>query len=276
LSGFFITGRLAFLLAALLLAGCAGPSQFISHSFPGGVPDGLNLPEPEKHILLIFNHGSLEEEYGDICSPTAWTVPEVVRQLSGKTVNGLDIVVYNFCSTSAGKYDAATRSGEPKVVKRVESIEALVRAFQAAGVPPHQIFLVGHSAGGWASLLAARRQHVKFNAVIAFAPAFAGKKADRSPGWEDLRQRQAGLLADAGHIDGLVYAYADDPYESSADLAFLGKIDGIRLVRLDGQPDGDGERCAGPYGHRTAFRACFARSQKNIILDYIASRLAEP
>jgi pimeloyl-ACP methyl ester carboxylesterase len=256
---------------ALLLAGCAGPSQFISPSFPETVPQGFTLPEPDKHILLVFNHGSFEEEYRDICTPTAWTVPEVIRQLSGKTVNGRGIVVYNLCSTSKGDYDAVARRGEPKVMKRVERIEEAVRAFEAAGVPPKQIFLVGHSAGAWASLLAARRHNVKFNAVIAFA----GKKADRPPGWEELRQRQAGLLAEASHIDGLVYAYADDPYESSADLAFLGKIDGIRLVRIDGQPDGGGVRCAGPYRHRTAFRDCFARSQEQVILDFLADRSAE-
>jgi len=276
LNDYFIVDKSILLALALLLAGCAGPSQFIAPSFPGTGLQGLNLPEPKRHILIIFNHGSFEEEYRDICTPTVWTVPDVIRRLSGKTVDGLDIVVYNLCSTSKGDYDAATRRGEPKVMKRVERIEQTIRAFDEAGVPPRRIFLAGHSAGAWASLLAARRHNVEFNAVIAFAPAFAGKKADRPPGWEELRERQASLLAEADHIDGLVYAYADDPYESSADLAFLGKIDGIRLLRIVGQPDGGGVRCAGPYGHRTAFRDCFALSQEQVILDYLAARLVAP
>jgi pimeloyl-ACP methyl ester carboxylesterase len=268
--------RSLFLVIMLFLAGCAGPSQFISHAFPGKVPDGINLQDPDKRILLIFNHGSEQERSWDICRPTSWTVPEVIQELSGQKVNGRDIVVYNFCSTSPGEYDAKTRSGEPKVLKRAQGIEAVVRAFEEEGVPPRQVFLVGHSAGGWASLLVARRHYVKFNAVIAFGPAFAGTRADRSPGWQALRQRLASMIAEADHINGLVYAYANDPYESAADLAFLGRIDGVHLIPIDARFDGAGGRCPGPYGHRTAFRSCFARSQEQIILGYIRSQLAAP
>jgi len=191
----------------------------------------------------------------------------VIRQLIGKTINGKEIVVYNFCSTPKGEYRGPARQGEPKLIKRVQRIEAVVRDFQAAGVPAQQLFFVGHSAGGWASLLVVQRQQESFNAVIAFGPAFAGKKQDRSTGWQVLRDRQAQLLANTPHIDGLVYSFADDPYESSDDLAFLGKINGITSVAVDEQ------MCGGPYLHRTAFRDCFAQSQRAVIVDFISSQL---
>ena len=258
-----------FLIIVLLLTGCAsGPSQFIGHPYAGDPAQGFDIPAADKKTLLIFNHGSRAEGYRDYCRPTPWIVPQVIRQLNGKIINGKEIMVYNFCSTPKGEYRGVARQGEPKLMKRVQNIEALVRDFQAAGVPAQQLFLVGHSAGGWASLLAVQRQQVSVNAVIAFGPAFAGKQQTRSSGWQALRDQQAQLLANTPHVDGLVYSFADDPYESSDDLAFLGKISGIRLIAVDES------MCRAPHLHRTAFRDCFEQSQSRVIFDFIAAQLS--
>ena len=78
---------------------------------------------------------------------------DVIKELSGKKVRGLEVVVYGFCTPAkTGSYHQRSRTGEPKVMQRVENIEDVVRSFQNAGVPAEHIFLVGNSAGGWASL----------------------------------------------------------------------------------------------------------------------------
>lgn len=258
------------ILGVLLLAGCAtAPSQFIHHPYPGSPTEGFDIPAPENKIVIIFNHGSREEWRRDYCTPTLITLPDVIKQLSGKTVDGKEIVLYHHCSTPRGGYIGALQNGEPKLIKRTRLIEETVQAFNDAGVPSQQLFLAGHSAGGWALLLVAQRRQVSFNAVIAFGPAFAGKKHNRSAGWQTLRDRQAAQLASTAHIDALVYTFADDAYENSEALAFLANIDGIELIAVD-------ERmCDAPYQHRTAFRHCFTQSQREVILRFIKVRMGD-
>jgi pimeloyl-ACP methyl ester carboxylesterase len=260
-------------IMALFLAGCATQSQFIPGPPPGTPERSIAYPEPEKKVLIIYNHGSTREYRRDRCSPNGSTTPEVVRALSGKRVLGLDVVVYGYCTPAkTGSYGPRSGTGEPKIMRRVANIEDLVRSFQGSGVPAAHIFLVGHSAGGWASLLVARRGNVDVNGVIAFAPAFAGKKSGRKPGWQVLHDNQVRFLAEAQEINALVYAFDSDPFNSPRDLEFLRGIPGVRFVRLSGQ-EIEADPC-GPFdGHHTPFRDCFTRTQEKVILAYIAERL---
>jgi predicted alpha/beta hydrolase family esterase len=259
--------------ATLFLAGCAGMSQFIPAPPPGTPEQSIAYPEPDKKILLIYNHGSTQEFRRDQCRPNGSTTPLVVKELSGKKVLGLDVVVYGFCTPAkTGSYQQGSRAGEPKIMRRVENIEEVVRSFQNSGVPTEHIFLVGHSAGGWASLMVARRHNVRINAVIAFAPAFAGRKSGRSPGWQALHDNHVRFMAEAREMNALVYAFDSDAFNSPEDLAFLGDIPGTRLVRLGAQ-EIDGSECDSPDGHQTVFRDCFARTQERVILAYLAERL---
>lgn len=262
-------------IATFFLAGCAVQSQFIPAPPPGTPERSIVYPQPDKRILLIYNHGSTEEYERDRCSPDGSTTPRVVKELSGKKVLGLDVVVYGFCTPAkTGSYSQESRTGEPKVMMRVENIEDLVRGFQDSGVPAERIFLAGHSAGGWASLLVARRHNVRINAVIAFAPAFAGKKSGREPGWQALHDDHVQFIAEAPEMNALVYAFDSDAFNSPEDLAFLRRIPGVRFIHLGAQ-EIDGIKCNPPDGHQTVFRDCFAKTQEDVILEYLAERLAE-
>jgi len=266
---------LVLVIATFFLAGCASQSQFIPAPPPGTPERSIAYPEPDKKILLIYNHGSTQEYRRDQCRPNGSTTPGVVKELSGKKVLGLDVVVYGFCTPAkTGGYEQRSRAGEPKIMRRVENIEEAVRGFQNSGVPAEHIFLAGHSAGGWASLLVARRHNVRINAVIAFAPAFAGRKSGRSPGWQALHDSHVQFMAEAREMNALVYAFDSDAFNSPEDLAFLNGIPGIRLVRLGAQ-EIDGIKCDSPDGHQTVFRDCFARTQEKVILAYLAERLTE-
>src|SRR5690606_41086873 len=60
--------------------------------------------------------------------------------------------------------------------------------------------LAGHSAGGWSALMATLEYGDQFNGVIAFAPAFAGRRSEvlRYPRWRrKIRPQQIEHLLQA-------------------------------------------------------------------------------
>ena len=258
---------------ALAVAGCGGGSAFVPAP-PPGTPDGsIEIPAPMTSVVLIFNHGSTQEFEADGCRPQGWTTPAVVAGLSDREVAGRRIVVYGYCTPAkVGAYRHQDRAGEPKVIKRTKDIEGLVRDFQAVGVPARHLFVIGHSAGGWASLLVLRRANVAVNAAIAFAPAFAGRRAGRAPGWQWLHDQQVGYLDGASRLDALVFAFDGDAFNRPRDLAFLAGITGVTFVPLSSTVI-DGVPCTGRSAHRTSFATCFAETQTQRILRFIRNRL---
>jgi hypothetical protein len=260
-------------LIVVFLSGCAYPDKDIPDSLPVSFPASLVHPHPEKRILLIFNHGSMPEFIPDNCEPEGETTPKVVKGLNGKTVKGLEIVVYSLCTEAkTGDYDYKTRTGEPKVIKRAKNLEKVVRNFQNVDVLGEQIFLVGQSAGAWASLLVARRKNVKFNSIIAFAPGFAGRKSVRKPGWQELHDDHVEWISEAKEIKALVYAFEHDTLSPPEDLEFLKDIPGVRFLHLVDETF-EGVRCNRLNEHMMAFQDCFADTQERVILDYIEERL---
>jgi len=110
------------------------------------------------------------------------------------------------------------------VYERLREVETTLDELIALGVPPKNIFLAGHSAGGWTSLMAMRLFGEKFNAAIVFAPAFAGPRSEESryPWWRrKARPRQIREMLEAPEIRALVFAYYGDPYEAPEELRFL-------------------------------------------------------
>jgi pimeloyl-ACP methyl ester carboxylesterase len=151
--------------------------------------------------------------------------------------------------------------------KRADEILALVAEYRRKGVPARRIFLLGHSAGGWSSLMAARKDPSGFNAIVAFAPAFAGPRSEEAqfPIWRrQLQPQQIAYLAGAPRIDALIFAFDDDTFDRPEDLAPLRGVPGLRIVAYND--------CAGG-GHRTVYTACFRQSARQQIEAYIKARL---
>ncbi len=227
-----------------------------SSRFIDGGP--ATLADPKKAVVLIFNHGTRRPQYRHNCRPGR-DVPSIVRSVAapGKWR------IYYLCSRAidggvTGSY----------TYKRAKEIEAAVDRFRARGVPAKRIFLLGHSAGGWSSLIAARQFHHKFNAVIAFAPAFAGPRYEtvKYPHWRNIeRPRQVAYLKAAKRIDALVIAYPDDNFNRPQELRFLTMIAGTQLVTVP--------MCA--RGHRTTYSSCLQQAMDKFIRDYIKKRLAK-
>ena len=120
---------------------------------------------------------------------------------------------------------------------------------RARGVPDSHIFVLGHSAGGWSSLMAARKDASGFNAVVAFAPGglidtfartlqpqlatLAGVQASRCVYvGDDLRDIEAGRAAGMPTI-AASYGYCGNgppPSEWRADALIANAAELIPLL----------------------------------------------
>jgi len=265
-----VNGRGIGPLAALaLLAGCASPGGVV---VPPG-HDHARAPAPHlepEGILLLYAHGSRQEYLRDRCFPNSLTTPRWLRRFAGRRVAGQPVSVYAVCTPSrTGEFAHAERTGEPKVVKRAHDLETVVARFVDAGFAPGRIFLLGHSAGGWASLLAIHDGQPPVAGAIAFAPAFAGPLRTRSAGWQWLRDTQAERLAGGEHLPALVFAYRGDRFEAPAALEFLRNVPGVRMIELDTAG------CGNIDPHRGVFSACVMDDrERRRILRFIEQRLA--
>ncbi len=259
----------ATLALLLLLLAAAGASAQQSIDPPSTSPDsdGLqsrgDLPtppvlpaDPAKAVVLIVNHGTYRPQRRHQCNEGR-DVPAVVRDLAAAHT----WTIHYLCSSATD--DGVDGS---YTYKRADEILALVADYRGRGVPAERIFLLGHSAGGWSSLMAARKDHSGFNAIVAFAPAFAGPRHEEAqfPKWRRvLAPEQTAYLRQAKRIDALIFAYSDDDFDRPSELAPLESVPGIRLLAFD----------ACKSGHGTTYSECFREGAKIEIEDYIKTRL---
>jgi hypothetical protein len=260
--------------ASLLTAGCGdNESAYLDPAPAVSMFNAQALKNPAGTVLIIYNHDSLAEDAPDRCQPKGDTTPDVIRDLVGKRVGGKLIAVYAFCTPSkVGAFNDKYREGEPKVVKRTKDIEFLLRNIHKSGMPPQNIFLAGQGAGAWAPLLVARRGHVAFNSVIAFAPRFTGPKKGRSDGWTRVLREHEQFITRTPEINGLVFAFQNDPYVMTRDLRFLRSVKGINLVGLPSKAINQ-VPCNRGKPHLTAFDECFRKTQLQRIIAFMSQRI---
>lgn len=258
------------LLLLLFVAGCAAtPETEIATVQPQDLSDRL---------VLLYMPGSGQEFRPDPCDRqprnSLGHPPKWFADLDGTRIGGWLVYAKTYCTpTKVGEYNAGERSGTPKVVKRAKDIGDEVRRLNAQGVPPERIFLIGNSAGGWASLLTAVEDPTGFNGIVAMAPAFAGEKDDRDAGWWWIRERLQRRIESASQIDALVFAFAKDAFEEPCDLEFLGRIDGIRFEPLPSSSI-DGVDCSWfSSAHRLHQQRCFYETQLPLIREFIEERV---
>jgi pimeloyl-ACP methyl ester carboxylesterase len=224
------------------------------------LPAGAETARPAQDrdsVVLIFNHGTARPARRHECNEER-DVPRVVREIADEN----DWTVHYLCSEQT---DEGVRGSY--TYKRADEILAVVAQYRQRGVPARRIFLLGHSAGGWSSLMAARKDHSGFNAIVAFAPAFAGPRHEEEqfPIWRrQLQPQQIAHLARAPRIDALIFAYVDDTFDRPQELEPLKGVRGLRIVAF--------ADCEGS-GHRTTYTACFRHAARQQIERYIKGRL---
>lgn len=263
---------------AIALTGCVAVSDYTApHVFTlrgaeaAGAAAERQIADPARAVVLLFNHGSTFDSRPDSCVPApealASSTPKVVLDLAGTRIGEHTLYVALLCTAH---FTGDTVSGL-KVEQRSREIARALGGFAAAGIPPERLFLVGQSAGGWASLMLARRAPDLFNAAIAFAPAFSGERHSRSAVWADHRERLLGQLA-GGPMRALIFAFDMDSYERPEDLAPLATLPGVTFAGLPSDRI-DGLACDGRRAHTTVFRECFRQTQRGRMVEFIAVRL---
>lgn len=272
---------IAILVMLLFFSGCAiqGNSRIYGAALPM-VEGNQSLPlvsSLRDSVVIIYNHGSLSEDKTDPCFPGSsfmpGGLPQLVKSFAHKQIARHPVTVYVLCSKIPGRLKLRHTQDNLKIRLRVEEITVEVKRLRKAGIPGRNIFLAGHSAGGWASLLIERENPELVNGVIAFSPAFAGVKHRRNEKWQRFRDEHQAYLESADELSALVYAFQSDPYNSREDLGFLSEIPGVSFKAL---PTGNSRSEFTCYrGHRAAFRRCFAEAHTGEVFDFIESRFLE-
>ncbi|MEO4043912.1 hypothetical protein AAFN47_20125 [Hoeflea sp. CAU 1731] len=208
---------------------------------------------PKSEILFIFNHGSSVHYGADCYIPLLHPRPQWLNDIDNRYIDGLKVRVVTPCTGfERGANPDENGCNQVWVCNRAKFIVWMIERYLAQGYPPEHIFVGGHSAGGWASLLIKRWKPELFNGVIVTAPAFNGKRRSRmckcvdctgepKNKWNSFHrywhENQLGLMG-PGRPDlrALVFTFLCDPYARPAELTF----DGNPHVKTEVYPTGLG------------------------------------
>ncbi len=254
-------------VAAQCLPAARAPAYYGSRS-------PLRIADPASTIVIIHMHGSRQPNEPDPCEMdrinAEYGVPSVIHALNGAVIGGRRVLVDGFCPPSrVGVMDP--RIGQlSKLTQRALELGTRAAAYVAAGVPPRQIILSGHSSGGWAALMVERERPDVIGGAIAFAPAAFGMAASRPSLTMEVRRTRYGELRSASRLRALIFGFAGDDFESADDLRILGRVPGVSFVAIP-EPGPAGRRCA-LAPHIRVRDPCFGETQGARIRAFIAAR----
>ena len=175
----------------------------------------IRLRNATAATVVVYSHGTVRPQIIEDCGRWFNAVPDSVLALEKSS----KIHIYFLCSNAT---DGGVRGAY--IYNRAREIDTTLDKLIAAGVPPHNIFLAGHSAGGWASLMMTKIAGRKFNAAIIFAPSCCGPRSEAGiyPAWRgQVRPFQVSEMLDVERIEALVFGYDDDRFNRPEDLRFL-------------------------------------------------------
>ena len=234
-----------------------------SKGYSGNRP-AITIDQPENKTVIVYSHGTTNSQLAENCGAFWNDVPTslIALQRPGR-------LIYFLC-TNVVESTARSRAGE-YVYLRLDEVEATLDELIGVGVKPRSLFLAGHSAGGWVSLMASSKFPQKFNATIAFAPAFAGRRSNekRFPYWrQEIRPRQIKDMLSATEINALVFAYEGDPFNRPEDLSFL-------TDRYPNSVELIGYGCAIGNKHLVHLHDCREAATTDAMARFIDARLRE-
>ncbi len=224
-----------------------------------------NIPNPEKTILFIYNHGTENGGHGQECFPNS--IPSyaraIVRQHS-------ETAIYYLCSQEVG----VNVGGDPKkqrYFRRSDEIARILGIFSKHGITADRTFLLGHSGGASTTLIAAADIPEMFNGFIVSSPGYGFAHTGRSRDSEDLAPHyetwKAGIEK-ATEKKGLVYSFEGDLIAPPKDLDFIANIPRVKLII---QKPAD---CGIPDPHGYPWSRCFRQKETPIIWKFIKEQLS--
>ena len=197
----------------------------VARSYWGSAPP-IRIAGAARKTVVVYSHGTTRPQRREDCSKWYNRVPKTLRALEDDG----DTHIYYLCSR-------ATDGGEggSYIFKRAAEIERVLDRLIDIGVEPRNIFLAGHSAGAWSSLMLMGEVGDKFNAAIAFAPACCGPRHEIAiyPVWRKrIRPAHVERMIDVREFAALVFAYTNDRFNRPRELRFLTDAfpRGVRMV----------------------------------------------
>ena len=237
---------------AVLLAACNTATVPTSNASPAGLPA---IDDPQSAVVVIYSHGTTRPQRLENCGAQYNQPPSTLTDLTG---GQSPLIVHFLCSRARDEGVAGSY-----IYKRADEIGDTVGAFAQAGVPAANIYLAGHSAGAWSSLMYMSEHAETVAGAVLFAPACCGPRheIDDYPIWRtEIRPQQVSEIAGGDTLDALVFAYTDDAFNRPQELAFLTDAYS-QTVTLVSQSCG--------AGHATFRQDCNANATRSAIADYL-------
>lgn len=229
----------------------------VAKQYEGRTPK-FSLVDPENATVIVYSHGTRRPSRKVNCRKKGYGVPDSIMALERDD----SFYVFYLCS-------AATDDGDKGsyIFKRKKEIQGVLTELMELGVKPRNIFLAGHSAGAWSSLMSMDVVGSKFNAAIAFAPACCGPRSEKNkyPIWrKEIRPEHVKTMLAVPRIEALVFAYQRDKFNRPRDLQFLTDKFPKSVVLVDSD-------CG---GHSSHLNSCTKDQPAKRIREYIAERKA--
>lgn len=227
-------------------------------------------------IVLVYLSGSYAENIPDPCVPDAknhgFGVPNVIRETYLGLSKKHNVLLLGYCTpTKTTRFDGSDMSKKPKVIRRSEDIVKLLVALKDSGANPSKVFLTGHSAGGWSSLITQQEHPELARGVIAIAPAFAGTHQGRHDAFVKLRNEQEDRFKASSDMNALIYAFEQDRFENIKTLNFFKRVKGVMVKDIYGH-DLQALKCPHRPMHYIPFDDCFNPRAKEMV-HYIRTQV---
>jgi len=245
-----------------------------------------NISDKKSTILIVYTHGSGNDQNIDKCKKKWNKVPPIIFNLHDKKIKDLKVKIYHLCSGVRGwtenhwrKMDDifknASKSNFSKIIKddfdRIKFDGAkqfrkqkviINKIDELSNLGFENIILAGHSAGGWASITLKSKYPNKISGAIAINPAFSGTLKNRKEWkfWKLLREYGISQINLTSLKNTLIYVHDKDDHENSKSLSFL-KLDTVAYKDIS-NTDCKAKLIFGKH-HGIPLTKCFAESDVN-------------
>ncbi len=241
------------------------------------------ISDKNNTILIIFNHGSSNDQKIDKCLGPSNKVPPVIRNLHDKKIKNFNVKIYRLCSGVKGwskkeqtkMWKAHKKSGlldlkladkegtllieKQKQNRKTKIIKEKVENFKTKGFK--NIVLAGHSSGGWQSIKLKAEFPKLIQGVIGLNPGAGGTVKNRKdwPWWSDVRYY--GFVKNLSELNAIIIAHDKDQFNAPEDYSIFSNLNSVRLINIT-EADCKKEKMLGGY-HGISLTECFANYEKN-------------
>ena len=212
------------------------------------------ITDKQNTILIIYNHGSDNDQKTDKCTNSGNNVAKVIRDLHNKKIKNFNVKIYRFCTGAKGwskkeqtkmwkaheksgklAIELKDKDGAPLINKQKQNqrrrvIKEKVDSFIDEGFK--NIILAGHSSGGWQSIKIKAEFSELVKGVIGLNPGAGGTVQNRKdwPWWEDVRYY--GFVENLSQLNAIIMTHDKDHFNSPKDYSLFSNLNSVKFVNL--------------------------------------------